>query len=155
MTDAHPTDPPRRWITGQALLRNEAGAVLLTEGAGPAPSRRWSLVGADADPGETALTAAERAVRDRLRLRLRARRLLCADHLPTSALRLHSGLALVFDFGSIPGPAVLSLDLSDVTGYGWVRPDALDILDQQQRTRVEASLLSLHAGTTAFLPTHP
>ncbi|WP_103529384.1 NUDIX domain-containing protein [Streptomyces sp. SM12] len=155
MPDANPTGPPRRWITGQALVRNEFGAVLLAERTGPNDTRQWSLIGADAHPDETALNAAERAVRGKLGLPLKAKRLLCADHHPTTPIRFHSGLAFVFDFGSIPGPAVLNLDLRDVTGYGWVRPDALTVLDPAQHTRIEASLTSLHARTTAFLPGCP
>jgi ADP-ribose pyrophosphatase YjhB (NUDIX family) len=96
---------PRKRVAAAALIRDEAGRVLLVE---PVYKPTWDLPGGVVEADESPLEACRREVREELGLALLPQRLLAVDWVPQQGV-WHDALVFVFDGGTLPADRLSTL----------------------------------------------
>lgn len=100
---------PRKRVAADALIRDEAGHVLLVE---PTYKPGWDLPGGMAEANEPPDKTVERELREELGLELRVGRLLCVDWVSPHG-PWDDSMCLVFDGGQLSQAQIGTLHIAD------------------------------------------
>jgi 8-oxo-dGTP diphosphatase len=140
---------PRLPASAGALIRNEAGALLILK---PTYKSGWTVPGGQLEEdGETPWEGCRREVAEETGLTVSSGRLACVDFLRPRPRRA-GGLRFLFDCGSLAPDVVdrIVLQEEEISEFAWVTPDeADDRLSGPVGRRVAQALL--HPRDTVYL----
>ncbi|WP_328349159.1 NUDIX hydrolase [Streptomyces sp. NBC_00445] len=158
----HFTDPPPRRLGALGIIRNPAGAVLMTEKA-KADLRGeertpWFHPGGCVEENEAIRDGLVRNVRTKLGINLQPGRLLGVHHMPDEQHETHlskEGVNFLFDCGVLDVDAPFMFGGS-IKGVRWMLPDELEEhLTPFTAARTHAALRALAGGDVEVLTGHP
>ncbi|WP_405526763.1 NUDIX hydrolase [Streptomyces canus] len=158
----HFTDPPPRRLGALGIIRNPAGAVLMTEKAQDAlrgeERKPWFHPGGCVEENEPLLDGLVRNVNARLGITPKPGRLLAVHHMYDQQHKTHlskEGINFLFGCGVIDDntPFVFG---GSIQSARWMLPDELeDHLTPFTATRTHAALRALSGGDVEVLAGHP
>ncbi|ARQ67746.1 NUDIX domain-containing protein [Streptomyces marincola] len=147
--------PPRRRLTGLALIRNEHGDVLIVEKAHRQGTERFGLVGGHAQGDEAASVACHREIAEEIGLRIVPGRVLVVHHMPAAG-GVSEGVSVVFDCGTVPADQPLMPPAGELVGYRWLEPARFaEVLAPYQVWCLELALSAASGGPVRYLIGHP
>lgn len=139
---------PRRRLGAAALIRDQAGRVLLVE---PTYRPDWLLPGGTVEADESPSAACRREVLEELGLdRPIGRLLVINSHRPEPPADPHGSLQFGYDGGVLTEAeiAAIRLPADELRSYAFVEVDRIgDHVGPRSRRRVEAGLAALADGT--------
>ncbi|WP_432034069.1 NUDIX domain-containing protein [Streptomyces antibioticus] len=158
----HFTDPPPRRLGALGIIRNPAGAVLMTEKAKAAlrdeERKNWFHPGGCVEENEPIPDALVRHVSTKLGITPTPGRLLAVHHMHDEQHKTHlskEGINLLFDCGVIDSDTELVFGGS-IQGARWMLPHELDKhLTPFTAARTHAALRALAGGDVEVLAGHP
>ncbi|WP_334171744.1 NUDIX hydrolase [Sinomonas sp.] len=139
---------PRRRVAAGLVIRDEEGCVLAVK---PNYKEGWLLPGGTVDPGEAPRTAARREGREELGLDIEPGALLLIAH---SAFPdpVGDGLVFLYDGGSLPDGAGVTLQEEELTEWRFVPPSEFEkYFGDHGALHVGAALTGLVEGRTLEL----
>jgi ADP-ribose pyrophosphatase YjhB (NUDIX family) len=139
---------PRRRLAAGLVIRDGDGRVLAVK---PNYKEGWLLPGGTVDPGEAPRTAARREGREELGLDIEPGALLLIAH---SAFPdpIGDGLSFLYDGGSLPESAEVTLQEEELTEWKFVAPeDFEEFFGSHGAVHVGAALTGLVEGRTLEL----
>lgn len=140
------TDVAPRRVAAHALIRDDAGRVLLVE---PTYGPTWLLPGGAVERDEPPRVGCAREVREELGVDVAVGRLLVLEWVGPRA-DLTEGLMLVYDGGRLTGEPRLPPD--ELSDHRWVVPGEVGrFADGELTRRVAAALAAERDGTVAEL----
>ncbi|WP_328913276.1 MULTISPECIES: NUDIX hydrolase [unclassified Streptomyces] len=148
------TEPPRRRIVAQAVIRNTRGGVLLVN----TNSRDyWHLPGGGVHANEDPHIACQREIHEETGLDLPLAGLLLVDYVPATDTAAE-GISLVYDGGIIPGDTKIVLpntdrpgDRPEVISTTWADPHDLSRYTTQAHRAQAALRVLAHADAARYL----
>lgn len=148
--DADLARQPRRRIGALAVIRDEAGAVLMVK---PRYKSGWHLPGGGAHADEMPHVACAREVLGDTGLVTIPVQLLALDYVPANpGANAAEGYNFIYDGGTIPSGTAVSVPPEELTAYAWVPLGELGThAEEAQERRIRASLAQVDTGTTANL----
>jgi len=158
----HFTGPPQRRLGALGIVRNPAGAVLMTEKAKAdlrsVERKPWFHPGGCVEENEPLLDGLLRNVSAKLGITLKPGRLLAVHHMydeQHKTYRSKEGLNFLFDCGVIDEDTPFLVGGS-IKGTRWMLPDELDEhLAPFTAARTHAALRALSGGVVEVLAGHP
>ncbi|MFJ9380561.1 NUDIX domain-containing protein [Streptomyces sp. NPDC101455] len=158
----HFTDPPPRRLGALGIIRNPAGAVLMTKKAKSAlrgeERRPWFHPGGCVEENEPLLDGLVRNVSAKLGITPKPGRLLAVHHMHDEPHATHlskEGLNFLYDCGVIDENTPFAVGGS-IKGVRWMLPDELDeYLTPFTAARTHAALRALSGGDVEVLTGHP
>ncbi|WP_155056621.1 NUDIX domain-containing protein [Streptomyces blattellae] len=158
----HFTDPPPRRLGALAIVRNSAGAVLMTKKAKAdlrwEERKPWFHPGGCVAENEPIFDGLVRNVRVKLGITLKPRRLLAVHHMYDQQHETHlskEGVNFLFDCGVLDEDTPFTFGGS-ITGVRWMRPEELqEHLTPFTAARTLAALRALSGGDVEVLAGHP
>lgn len=155
----HFTDPPQRRLGALGIIRNAAGAVLMTEKDPIRELRKpWYHPGGCVEENEAILDGLVRNVRTKLGITVQPGRLLAVHHMYDQQHETHlskEGVNFLFDCGVLPDDTAFSFGGS-ITAVRWMMPEELDEhLTPFTAQRTFAALRALSGGDVEVLAGHP
>jgi 8-oxo-dGTP pyrophosphatase MutT (NUDIX family) len=139
---------PRRRVAAGLVIRDSDGCVLAVK---PNYKEGWLLPGGTVDPGEAPRTAARREGREELGLDIEPGALLLIAH---SAFPdpIGDGLSFLYDGGSLPDGASVTLQEEELIEWKFVRPEEFEeYFGSHGAVHVGAALTGLTEGRTLEL----
>ncbi|MGW6917962.1 NUDIX domain-containing protein [Kitasatospora sp. NPDC054939] len=152
--------PRADWLAGLPLtltiasapLTDHHGRVLIVKAG---YRDEWSFPGGVLDPGERPDECARRELREETGLALEPLGLLAVSWDTAVRDSPHAAAAFVFDFGTIPHEAPITLQASELTDYRWVvAGDCADLVGPSRHARLRAALSARAHGGVQVLGGH-
>ncbi|WP_210581988.1 NUDIX domain-containing protein [Streptomyces sp. GESEQ-4] len=158
----HFTDPPPRRLGALGIIRNPAGAVLMTEKAKAdlrnEERKPWFHPGGCVEENEPLLDGLVRNVRAKLGITPKPGRLLAVHHMHDQQHETHlskEGVNFLFDCGVIDVDTSFTFGGS-IKSVRWMLPDELEEqLTPFTAARTHAALRALSGGDVEVLSGHP
>jgi ADP-ribose pyrophosphatase YjhB (NUDIX family) len=160
MTTDYEWLPPAEWyaslpavlVAAGGLVTAESGEVLLVK---PNYRDHWSFPGGIVDDGEAPHAACAREVREEVGLDLPVGDLLVVNWLLPEGDRKRAMLHMIFDCGTVPVDAAITLQTSELDAYAFLAPaEAAARLDPRVSSRLPAALRARETGHTAYQVTN-
>lgn len=146
--DAWLASLPRKRMGAGALVRDEAGRVLLVQ---PTYADAWEIPGGAVEADESPRSCCVRELAEELGLELVVGRLLCLEWQGPEPDRSES-MMLVYDAGTLPETSEIHLPPDELASYRFVDDADLDVLlPARLARRVRAALHALATGSLAEL----
>ncbi|ASN53768.1 NUDIX hydrolase [Sinomonas sp. R1AF57] len=139
---------PRRRVAAGLVIRDERGDVLAVK---PNYKEGWLLPGGTVDPGEAPRKAARREGREELGLDIEPGALLLIAH---SAFPdpIGDGLSFLYDGGSLPDGAEVTLQEEELTEWRFVAPgEFVEYFGDHGALHIQAALTGLAEARTLEL----
>lgn len=136
---------PTRRLASAAVIRDEAGRVLLVE---PNYKDGWTLPGGTTEAGEDPRTGCFREVLEEVGLQVPEGRLLLVAHGINQGIWGDS-VSFLYDGGQIPSNTTITVQEEELLGHAWVDPQDLDgYLSPRVADRVRSAINCIADGTT-------
>jgi 8-oxo-dGTP pyrophosphatase MutT (NUDIX family) len=145
---AHYESLPRRRVGAGALLLDGAGNVLMVE---PTYKDEWEIPGGVVEGDEDPRRACKRECLEELGLSVKVGRLLVLEH-QSYGPPLGDSMMLVYDGGSFPVGAAITLQADELRSFRFVPAEELgSITVERLARRIQFALLALREGSTVEL----
>ncbi len=161
MTTSHEWLPPAEWyaslptvyVAAGGLITDPAGAVLLVK---PNYRDHWGFPGGIVDFAEPPHVACGRELAEELGVDLPVGELLVTSWAPPVGDRPKPMLYLLYDCGSLPSDATITLQTSELDAYAFLSvEEAMARIDPMVAQRVPAALEARRTGAATYLVTPP
>jgi 8-oxo-dGTP diphosphatase len=142
---------PVLYAAAGALITDPAGRVLVVK-----PNYRpgWGLPGGVCEHGEAPHDTCAREVLEEIGLTITVGRLLVIHWQPPEGDRPNPNICLIFDGGTLAGPAGITLQREELDDYRFIEPGQADAyLPPATAARIPAALGARSSGIAAYL--HP
>jgi 8-oxo-dGTP diphosphatase len=141
---------PACYVAAGMLLTDRQGRVLLVK---PNYRDHWGIPGGVAEEGEPPHRACEREISEELGLNVTARALLAVDFVPADSRRLRSMVYFIFDGGTLPETASITLQEEELDAHALLIPEiAAQRMAPEVSHRLPTALAARTSGCPAYLP---
>lgn len=140
---------PTAYLAASALITDGGGNVLLVD---PNYRDHWTLPGGVVEDGEPPHVGCEREVAEEVGLDLKAGPLLACQWNGPAGPRPRAFMSFVFDCGTVPAGATITLQVEELDDYAFVSPDrASSWLHPAIAPRLDAALNARTTGQVAYV----